>query len=105
MACYRIEGQGFEIMSNSGIGSNSGVPSLTIDDKAKLKKALGEINDSLTRRAAENDLIKEIVGNLHDEILLDKKLIRRLAKAYYNSDFDITVQENKHFENVYEEVV
>lgn len=88
----------------SGIGSNSGIPTLTPEDQKKLKKALDEINDSMTRKAAESDLIKDIVGKLSDELGLNKRLIRRLAKTHYKRDFDMEVAENKDFEQVYEYV-
>lgn len=88
----------------SGIGSNSGAPTLTREDQAKLKKALDEINDSMTRKAAEADLVKEIVNKLHDELGLNKRLIRRLAKTHFKRDFDMEVAENKDFEQVYEYV-
>lgn len=89
---------------NSVIGSNSGAPTLTPEDQKKLKKALDEINDSMTRKAAEADLVKEIVNKVHDELGLNKRLIRRLAKTHFKRDFDMEVQENKDFEEVYEYV-
>lgn len=88
----------------SQIGSNSGAPTLTPEDQKKLKKALDEINDSMTRKAAENDLIKEIINTTSDKLGLNKRLIRRLAKTHYKRDYDMEVQENKDFEEVYEYV-
>lgn len=86
------------------IGSNSGAPTLAPEDKQRLKKALDEINDSMTRKAAESELVKEIVNKLHEDLGLNKRLIRRLAKTHYNRDFDMEVAENKDFEEVYEYV-
>lgn len=86
------------------IGSNSGAPTLTPEDRQRLKKALDEINDSMTRKSAEADLVKEIVNKLHDDLGLNKRLIRRLAKTHYKRDFDMEVAENKDFEEVYEYV-
>ena len=58
----------------------------------------------MTRKAAEADLVKEIVNKVHDELGLNKRLIRRLAKTHFKRDFDMEVQENKDFEEVYEYV-
>jgi ABC-type microcin C transport system permease subunit YejB len=85
-------------------GKNSGVPTLTPEDVSKISKALGEINDSMTRVAAERDLIKETVAKVSTELGLNKKLIRRMAKTHYNRSFDMDVAEDKDFESLYETV-
>lgn len=85
-------------------GKNSGVPSLTPEDIAKTTKALEEINDSMTRIAAERDLIKETVSKVSAELGINKKLIRRMAKSHFNRSFDMDVAEDKDFESLYETV-
>lgn len=81
------------------------VNSLSTTDKQKLKNAIQEINNSMTRVAAERDLQKEIINKLAEELSLDKKLIRRMAKVYFKSNFTTEVEENNMFEEFYEGVL
>ena len=59
---------------------------LTTQNKDKLRKAIIEIADSLTRIAAERDLQKEIIKKTSEELTIDKKIIRRMAKVYFNNE-------------------
>jgi len=81
------------------------ISSLNDMERKKLKKAIMEINDSMTRVAAERDLQKEAVVALHDELGVDKKLIRRLSKAYFKANFGQEVEENKAFEESYDLII
>lgn len=85
-------------------GKNSGVPTLTSEDIAKVAKALGVINDSMTRVAAERDLIKDTVAKISTETGIEKKLFRRMAKCHFKASFDMDVTEDKDFESLYETV-
>lgn len=93
----------------ASIGHNrpkfSNVNSLSNADKQKLKNAISEMNDSMTRVAAERDLQKEILNKIVDELGLDKKIVRRMAKAYYKSNFSEEVEENNSFEELYTNVL
>lgn len=92
----------------SNIGHNKphvSVNSLSQQDKQKLKNAIQEMNDSMTRVAAERDLQKEVLNKVFDEIGLDKKITRRMAKVYFKSNFNEEVDENKNFEELYTVVV
>lgn len=77
------------------------INSLTTIDRRKLKSAIIELNDSMTRISAENDLQKDVLNNVAEEIGLDKKLVKRLAKTYYKSNFNVEAEENKYFEEFY----
>lgn len=81
------------------------ISSLNDMERKKLKKAIMEINDSMTRVASERDLQKEAVVALHDELGVDKKLIRRLSKAYFKANFGQEVEENKAFEESYDLII
>lgn len=81
------------------------ISSLNDMERKKLKKAIMEMNDSMTRVSAERDLQKEIISNLHDELGVDKKLIRRMAKAYFKANFGQEVEENKAFEESYDLII
>jgi len=88
----------------STIGNNSGVPAMSPEDIRKVADAIEVLNDSMTRVAAERDLVKETVNKLHEEIGFPKRLLRRLAKTHYNRSFEIDTQENRDFESAYETI-
>jgi len=88
----------------SNIGHNSGIPHLTPDDVKKVAQAIQTINDSMTRVAAERDLVKETINSVCEELGFPKKLLRRMAKTYYKQSFESDVQEDQDFQNTYEAV-
>lgn len=81
--------------------SNVNVNSLTSEQKQQLKKAIQELNDSMTRAAAERELQKEGINDISEKLGLDKKLVRRLAKTYFKANFNQESEENKAFEEFY----
>lgn len=89
----------------STIGHNQknfvSVNSLSQLDKDKLKGSIKELNDSMIRVAAEKDLQKEILQKICEDLGLDKKLVRRMAKVYYRANFNDEMEENKTFEDFY----
>ena len=92
----------------SNIGHNKphvSVNSLSQQDKQKLKNAIDSLNDSMTRAAAERDHQKTVINDASEQLGLDKKLIRRMAKAYFKANFNEEVEENKNFEEMYSVVV
>jgi hypothetical protein len=93
----------------AGVGHNQkptvNISSLNDVERKRLKKAIMEINDSMSRMAAERDLQKEIIDTLYDELGVDKKLVRRMSKAYYKANFGEEVEENKAFEESYDLVI
>lgn len=89
---------------SSPIGHNQKVMnanSLTAEQRKQLKGAIVELNDSLTRVAAERDLQKETVNSISEKLGLDKKLIRRMAKVYFRANYTDEVEENNTFEEFY----
>jgi flagellar biosynthesis GTPase FlhF len=92
----------------SMIGHNSptmNIEALTAEDKKVLRKAIIELNDSMTRAGAERDLQKEIIAETNGKLGVDKRLIRRMAKAYFKANFNDEVEENNTFETFYDEVM
>jgi hypothetical protein len=90
------------------IGHNSAttsVEALSPEDKKVLRKAIMEMNDSMTRVGAERELQKEIINETFDKLGVDKKMIRRLAKVYFKANFNNEVEENNQFESFYDEVL
>lgn len=88
----------------STIGNNSGVPSLNPDEIKMVADAVNQINDSMTRVAAERDFVKETVNRIHEETGFPKKLLRRIAKTHYRRSFEMDLQENRDFETTYETI-
>lgn len=78
---------------------------LTTQNKDKLRKSITEIADSLTRIAAERDLQKEIIKKISEELTIDKKIIRRMAKVYFNANFAQEVELDDEFEETYRDTV
>jgi hypothetical protein len=81
------------------------VTSLSVEDRKKLRNAVQEMSDSMTRIAAERDLQKEILSKIHEDLSLDKKVVRRLAKVYHKANFKDEVEQNDAFETFYNEVL
>jgi hypothetical protein len=63
------------------------------------------MNDSMTRVGAERELQKEIITETCDKLGVDKKLFRRMARAYFRANFRDEVQENTDFEEFYSTVI
>lgn len=92
----------------STIGHNNptvNISSLNEMERKKLKNAIMELNDSMTRVAAERELQKETINKLNEDLGVDKKLVRRLVKAYYKANFGEEVEENKAFEQSYDLII
>jgi lysyl-tRNA synthetase class I len=82
-----------------------GVNSLSDIDRKKLKAAIQELNDSMTRAAAEKDVQKDTITNICDSLGLDKKLVRKMGKTYFKANFNSEVEEQKTFEEFYEIII
>lgn len=92
----------------SMIGHNNpvvNIENLTDGQKKQVLDAMKEMDASLTRIASERELQKEVINTLCEDLGVDKKLFRKLAKAYHKSDFRDEVQFNEEFENSYRAVV
>ena len=74
-------------------------------DRKKFNDALQEISNSMTRVAAEKDLIKDIVVDLSEQFQLPKKTINKLAKVYHKQSFSQEEQEFDELQTLYEEVI
>ena len=74
------------------------------DDKKKIRQALQEISDSLTRMEAERDLIKDILQTVEDNYKIKKKYTRRLAKVFHKQNFNQVQQDQQDLETLYESV-
>jgi hypothetical protein len=76
--------------------------SLTNGEKEKLKGVVKELNDSLTRVASEREFQKDAINSAAEEIGLEKKLIRKLAKVYFTATYDQEVDDQNEFRDYYD---
>jgi predicted solute-binding protein len=92
----------------AGIGHNQNyvsINSLSDAQKKELKEAIQQMNDSMTRVAAERDYQKESINNISDKTGVDKKIIRRMAKVYFKANYSQEQEENRNFEEFYDGVM
>ncbi len=74
-------------------------------DRAKIKKMLGEVSNSMTRIEAERDLIKETIKEMSQEFNLSKRHLNRMAKVYHKQNFSREQEEHSEFEDLYTSIV
>lgn len=92
----------------SNIGHNKAhvsIHSLSPEDRKKVKNAIQSLNDSMTRAMSEREFQKETINKVFEDIGLDKKTLRRMAKVYFKANFNDEVEENKNFEELYTFIV
>jgi hypothetical protein len=92
-----------------GIGHNrpktTSVTSLSESDKKRVKGAIKEMNDSMTRAAAEKEHQKNTINDICDSLNLDKKLIRKVSKVYFKANFKDEVESHEEFEEFYDNLL
>jgi len=81
------------------------VSALSEEDKKKVRLCVRELNDSMLRSSAERELQKEALKIVAAEVGVDKKLVRRMAKAYFKSNFTSEVEANTAFEEFYSKIL
>ena len=74
------------------------------EDKKKIKGALQEASNSLTRIDAERDLIKNIINDTNKNFQIPKKTIKKLIRVYHKQNFSEEVATHEEFESLYETV-
>jgi len=74
---------------------------LTPNELLKLEAALKDMSTSMTRVEAERDLQKNVIGDICEELNLNKKVFRKLAKTYHKQNFADEVASHQEFEKLY----
>lgn len=84
--------------------SNVVIPS---DDETKkrIRGALEEISNSMTRMGAERNLIKNILQDVEDDTQVPKKYLRKMANIFHKQNLNEVKTENDDVETLYETVV
>jgi hypothetical protein len=70
-------------------------------DLIKIRQALQECSNALTRTEAERDLISDIIKNTCDSYDLDKKVFRKMMGVYHKRNLNEEVQQHEDFVNLY----
>jgi hypothetical protein len=75
-------------------------------DRKRIKDALQEISNCMTRIEAERDLIKYLKEICFEEFKtsLSKKQIARMARVFHKQNFQEEVASHEEFESLYEEI-
>lgn len=79
--------------------------SLSDQERKELRGVLQELNDSMTRVAAEKELQKEAVNTICDKLDFNPKILKKMAKVYYKANFNQEAADQQEFEDFYNLVV
>jgi cyanate lyase len=82
-----------------------GVNSLSSSQRTELRGAVKEISDSMLRANSERDLQAESVSAIAEKLGVDKKVVRRMAKAHFKENFNNLVDADHTFEEFYSVVM
>lgn len=87
--------------------TNQTVSPDALSDKAKeeLKETIQGLADSFLRVSAERDVQKQLLDDMFDELGVDKRLVRRMAKVYHKGNYSEEVDNEETFQEFYEQVV
>jgi len=72
------------------------------EDRKKLLAAIKEIDNSMTRVAAEKDFQKDAITDIADKLDLEKKYVRKLANIYHKQNFSEVQAEQTEVADLYE---
>ena len=81
----------------------AGIPSSPTDRKAILD-CMKELSASMTRAEGEREFQREAIKELCDNLELNKKTFRRMAKVYHKQNFTKEIEEHEEFETMYETI-
>lgn len=74
------------------------------EDLKKIRAALQECSNALTRSAAERDLINDTIKLTCDNFVLDKKVFRKMIGVYHKRNLNEEVQQHEDFVELYTNV-
>ncbi len=78
--------------------------SLNPEEKKRVKRLLDDLSDSMTRQAAEKEYQKEAIDGIVDELGLDKALLKRILKVYYEANYKEHKERFDDFTEAYDAV-
>lgn len=74
-------------------------------DRKKVFDCLKELDASMLRATAEKDFQKEAIERLCEEVDIDKKHVKTMARIYHKQNFTEVTQDNEDLVALYEEIV
>lgn len=92
-------------MSNKDTNQTVSVEQLSAEAKAQIKNTVLTLNDSMLRISAEQELIKTALDDLNEELGIDKRLVRKMAKVYFKNNYNDEKDAAATFEEFYDEVL
>ena len=75
------------------------------EDRKKVFDCLKELDASMLRASAEKDFQKEAIERLCEEVQIDKKHVKNMARIYHKQNFTAVQQDNEDLVALYEEIV
>jgi hypothetical protein len=73
-------------------------------DREKLLNAVKEMSNSLLRQDAERQFQRYVCVKMKDEIGLEPKFVKQLARSYHKQNFSEVINEQEEFQTLYEEI-
>ena len=83
--------------------SNIIIPS-SPEDRKRIKNAMVEFSNSMTRVEAERDQMKNIVDELADDVDIPKKILKKLCLSYHKQNLSEQEAEMDDISALYESV-
>jgi len=77
---------------------------MTEADKKLFKASLDVLSEHMRTIEDERGMIKDAIDELADQFSLEKKTIRKIAKAYHRQSFNEEKKSFEDFEDLYEQV-
>jgi hypothetical protein len=74
------------------------------EDKKELQKVLQEISNSKTRMEGEREYIKEAISLASEKYQIDKRTLRKVAKAFHLQNITKEIEEMHEFMEKYETI-
>jgi len=81
------------------------VSNMNMEGKKKVADAIKQAAFCLNTIEGEREAIKAIVEKINDEVGIDKKIFRKMVKAYHKNSFSAEVEEAEKFEQTYQSVM
>lgn len=88
----------------SNVDSSYVLPS-NPEDRKKIKSLLQEISAQYQIIDDRKSYVKDVTDDLHAKFAVPKKLVAKLARTLYKSNYDKVSEESELFKLFYEEVV
>lgn len=71
-------------------------------ERERVKKAMEEISNSMTRIEGERDFIKEAINDICEGYQIDKKVFRKMCRVYHKQNYSEEVAVAEEFATLYE---